>query len=169
MSATIDAEQAWRDLQRVRVPQERVYDEVERSVSGGADPSTWGTAALLWLFLAGMGLDPPLWGVLLAGTVYVALLAALARHAHRGSRVRLHHTRYNWRALATLVAGALVTGGTVLLTGRLAAPLEPAWAGLTQATVTAAVFLLFIGPASRWSTGSLRGHGQRVEREGVRS
>ncbi|SOD63855.1 hypothetical protein SAMN06297387_11314 [Streptomyces zhaozhouensis] len=166
MGTTIDAEQAWRDLQRVRVPQERVYDEVERSVSGGADSSTWGTAGLLWLFLAGMGLDPPLWGTLLALVVYVALLAALARRAHRGSRVRLHHTRYNWRVFATFVAGALVTGGTILLSGRLAAPLEPVWAGLVQATVTAAVFLLVIGPASRWSTGSLRGHGQRVDREG---
>ncbi len=36
MTTPVDAEQAWRDLQRIRVPQERVYDEVERSASGEA-------------------------------------------------------------------------------------------------------------------------------------
>lgn len=54
----VDAEQAWQDLQRIRVPQERVYDEFERSASGGRGMA-YGTAALMWLFLVGVGVDLP--------------------------------------------------------------------------------------------------------------
>ncbi|MDX3128356.1 hypothetical protein PV367_00690 [Streptomyces europaeiscabiei] len=42
------------------MPQERVYDEVERSAAGGAG-SMWATAPLMWLSLAGLGLDLPGW------------------------------------------------------------------------------------------------------------
>ncbi|MDT0616170.1 hypothetical protein [Streptomyces lancefieldiae] len=164
MSAPVDAEQAWRDLQRIRVPQERVYDEVERSASGGPG-TTYATAAIMWVFLAVTGLDLPRWGLwpVLAG--YVALLSALAVRCSRRSRVRLHHSRANWRMLASFVGGAVVTGGTVLLSGRLVESLEPMSASLIRATVSAAVFLLFVGPTTRWAAGSLRGSGGRTGRE----
>ncbi|MEU0068827.1 hypothetical protein ABZ027_04625 [Streptomyces sp. NPDC006332] len=89
MSTPVDAEQAWRDLQRVRVRQERVYDEVERSAAGGGG-SLWTTAALMWLFLAGLGVDLPGWGVGVAAAAYLALLGMLAVLHNRRSRVRLH-------------------------------------------------------------------------------
>ncbi|GHA48683.1 hypothetical protein GCM10010372_55620 [Streptomyces tauricus] len=161
MSTHMDAEQAWRDLQRVRVPQERVYDEVERSATGGSG-SLWATAALMWLFLAGLGLDLPGWAVGPVMAAYVALLGALAVLDHRRSRVRLHRTRYTRRMFATFVAGAVVTGGTALLSGRLVDSLEPMPAGLIQATVSATVFVLFVGPTSRWAAGSARSRGTRV-------
>ncbi|NEB02722.1 hypothetical protein G3I78_27225 [Streptomyces sp. SID13726] len=151
----MDAEQAWRDLQRIRVPQERVYDEVERSAAGGWG-TTWATATLMWLFLAGLGLDLPGWGVALAIAGYAALLGALAVLQNRRSRVRLHHTRVTRRMLGTFVAGALVVGTTTLLSGRLLDSLEPMSAGLLQATVSAAVFVLFVGPSSRWAARSAR-------------
>ncbi|MFD0311017.1 hypothetical protein [Streptomyces sp. NPDC127119] len=157
----MDAEQAWRDLQRIRVPQERVYDEVERSAAGGSG-DLWGTAALMWLFLAGLGLDLPGWGVGLAMAAYAVLLAGVAVLHNRRSRVRLHHTRCTPRMFATFVAGAVVTGGTVLLSGRLVDPLEPMPGSLIQATVSATVFVLFVGPAGRWAAGSARGRGTQV-------
>ncbi|MFI1017774.1 hypothetical protein [Streptomyces sp. NPDC020965] len=163
MSTPVNAEQAWKDLQRIRVPQERVYDEIERSASGGPG-AAYATAAIMWLFLAGLGLDLPRWGVWLVVAGYVALLGALAVHHNRGSRVRLHRSRCTWRMFATFAAGGVVTGGTALLSGHLVEPLEPMFAGLIQATVSAAVFLLYVGPASRWATGSLRGHGVRAGR-----
>ncbi|CAM5338224.1 hypothetical protein [Streptomyces fumanus] len=155
MSAPVDAEQAWRDLQRIRVPQERVYDELERSGSGGPG-ATWATAALMWVFLAGLGLDPPRWAVVTATAGYVALLAWLAVLANRRRPMRLHRSRYDWRSSVTFFAGALVTGGTVLGTGRLVEPMEPLPGSLVRATVSAAVFVLFLIPANRWATGSLR-------------
>ncbi|MFE7760467.1 hypothetical protein [Streptomyces sp. NPDC057438] len=155
MSAPIDAEQAWQDLQRIRVPQERVYDEVERSAAGSSG-SLWATAALMWLLLAALGLDLPGWGVGMAMAVYVALLSAVAVLHNRRSRVRLHHTRCTRRMFASFVAGAVVTGGTVLLSGRLVDSLPPMHAGLIQATVSATVFVLFVGPTSRWAAGSAR-------------
>jgi hypothetical protein len=154
----MDAEQAWRDLQRIRVPQERVYDEVERSAAGGSG-ALWTTAALMWLFLAGLGLDLPGWGVALVIVAYVALLSVLAVLHNRRSRVRLHHTRCTRRMFATFVAGAVVTGGTTLLSGRLVDSLEPMSGSLIQATVSATVFVLFVGPTSRWAAGSARGRG----------
>ncbi|MFH8976603.1 hypothetical protein [Streptomyces sp. NPDC017890] len=166
MSTPVDAEQAWRDLQRIRVPQERVYDEVERSASGGPG-TTYATAAIMWVFLAGMGLELPTWGVWLALAAYVAVLGALARADHRRSRVRLHRSRCNWRMFASFAAGAVVTGGTILLSGRLVEPLGPMTGALIQATVSAVVFVLFVRPVSRWSAGSLRGHGERVAGEGA--
>ncbi|AQS71874.1 hypothetical protein B1H29_07805 [Streptomyces pactum] len=162
----MDAEQAWRDLQRIRVPQERVYDEFERSASGGPG-ATYATAALMWLFLAGMGLDLPRWGSWLCLATYVALLSALAVRYSRRSRMRLHHSRANWRLLASFVAGAVVTGGTVLLSGHLVESLEPVYAGLVQATVSTAVFIVFTGPTTRWAAGSLRGSGEPTVREGA--
>ncbi|MFF7889618.1 hypothetical protein ACH40F_54960 [Streptomyces sp. NPDC020794] len=59
------------------MPQERVCDEVERSGAGGAG-SMWATAPLTWLFLAGLGLDLPGWGVGLAIAAYGALLSVPA-------------------------------------------------------------------------------------------
>ncbi|MER5771545.1 hypothetical protein [Streptomyces sp. NPDC001985] len=162
VSTPVDAEQAWRDLQRVRVPQERVYDEIERRASGGSGAAR-ATAALMWVFLAGLGLEPPRWGVPLIVVAYVALLGALAVLHHRGDRVRLHHSRHTWRTSAVFAAGALLTGGTALLCGRLAGSLEPLPGSLIQATVSAGVFLLFIGPANRWATGSLRLRGERED------
>ncbi|MFD8966105.1 hypothetical protein ACFV0C_14085 [Streptomyces sp. NPDC059568] len=166
MSTPVDAEQAWRDLQRIRVPQERVYDEVERSAAGGWG-TTWGTAVLMWLFLAGLGLDLPGWGVGLVLTAYVALLSVLVVLHNRRSRVRLHHTRYSRRMLGTFVAGAVVTGGTALLSGRLVDSLEPMSGSLIQATVSATVFVLFVGPTSRWAAGSARDHGTQAAGAGA--
>jgi hypothetical protein len=166
VSTPVDAEQAWKDLQRIRVPQERVYDEVERSAPGGR-AATCTTAATMWVFLAVLGLDLPRWGVVLTAAVYVALLSGLAVVCNRRSRVRLHHSRYDWRTPVTFVAGAVVTGGTTLLSGRLVESLEPLPGSLIQATVSAGVFLLFVGPTSRWATGSLRGRGERTARAGA--
>jgi hypothetical protein len=166
VSTPVDAEQAWRDLQRIRVPQERVYDEVERSASGGPG-ARWATAAIMWVFLVGLGLEPPRWGVWLALAGYLVVLGALARAFHRGSRVRLHHSRCDWRMFAGLVTGAVVTGATILLSGRLVGSLEPMTGALIQATVSAAAFVLVTGPVSRWSTGSLRGRGPRPVIEGA--
>ncbi|MFG3164898.1 hypothetical protein ACGFY8_34055 [Streptomyces sp. NPDC048232] len=162
MGAPVNAEQAWQDLQRIRVPQERVYDEVERSASGGPR-ATYGTAALMWLFLAAQGLDLPPWGVALAAVAYLSLLAwMVVTHTNR-SRVRLHHSRYDWRSLATFAGGAVLVGGTTVLTGQLTEPLEPLAGSMIQATAAAAVFVLFVGPATRWSTGALRGRGAGAE------
>jgi hypothetical protein len=166
VSTPVDAEQAWRDLQRIRVPQERVYDEVERSASGGPR-ATYAVAAVMWVFLVCMGLELPQWGVWLALAGYLVVLGSMARAYNRRSRVRLHHSRCDWRMLAGFVAGAVTTGGTILLSGRLVEPLEPMTGALVQATVSAAVFVLFAGPVSRWSTGSLRGQGGRRGHEGV--
>ncbi|PBC94203.1 hypothetical protein BX281_2101 [Streptomyces sp. Ag82_O1-15] len=74
------------DLQCIRVPQERVYDEVERSAAGGAG-SMWATAPLMWFFLAGLGLDLPGWGVGLAIAAYGARLSVPAV---------LHNCRSAW-------------------------------------------------------------------------
>ncbi|MFJ7769571.1 hypothetical protein ACIQ1J_14485 [Streptomyces sp. NPDC097107] len=166
LSTPVDAEQAWRDLQRIRVPQERVYDEFERTVSGRPG-ANYVTAAIMWVFLAGLGLDLPRWGVWLVLAAYVGLLSALAVVHSRRSRMRLHHSRSDWRMLAAFVAAAVVTAGTVVLSGRLVEPLEPMFAGLVQATVSAAVFLVFVGPTNRWAAGSLRGGGERAARAGA--
>ncbi|MEV0374109.1 hypothetical protein AB0I10_30610 [Streptomyces sp. NPDC050636] len=166
VSTPVDAEQAWKDLQRIRVPQERVYDEIERCASG--DPgATYSTAAIMWVFLASMGLDLPKWGTWLVLAAYVALLSTLAVIYSRRSRMRLHRSRYNWRSFATFVAGGVVTGGTILLSGRLVESLELPFGSLIQATVSAAAFVLFVGPANRWATSSLRGRGDRAAREGA--
>ncbi|MFG3318336.1 hypothetical protein ACGF3J_09830 [Streptomyces sp. NPDC048171] len=162
VGAPVNAEQAWQDLQRIRVPQERVYDEVERSASGGPR-TTYGTAGLMWLFLAAQGLEPPPWGVALAAVAYLSLLAwMVVTHTNR-SRVRLHHSRYDWRSLATFAGGAVLVGGVTVLTGRLAQPLEPLAGSVIQATAAAAVFVVFVGPANRWATGTLRGRGAGAE------
>ncbi|MFJ8149878.1 hypothetical protein ACIQ6R_33280 [Streptomyces sp. NPDC096048] len=166
MSTPVDADQAWRDLQRIRVPQERVYDEFERSTSGRPGVN-YATAAIMWVFLAGLGLDPPRWGVWLLLAAYVGLLSALIVLHSRRSRMRLHRSRSNRRMLAAFVGAAVVTGGTVVLSGRLVEPLEPVIAGLVQATVSAAVFLVLIGPTNRWAAGSLRGGGERAPRVGA--
>lgn len=161
MSTSVDAERAWQDLQRIRVPQERVYDEVERSASGRPG-TTYATAASMWVFLAGLGLELPAWGVGVAVVAYAALLVGLVVFRNRGNRVRLHQSRYDWRTSVTFVGGMVVTGGTVLLSGRLAGSLtgEPLAVSLIQATATAGVFVLCVGPANRWAVGSLRGAGR---------
>jgi hypothetical protein len=98
----------------------------------------------------------------LAIAAYGALLSVPAVLQHRRSRVRLHHTRCTPRMFGTFVAGAVVVGGTTLLTGRLLDSLEPMTAGLIQATVSAAVFVLFVGPTSRWAARSARDRGART-------
>jgi Kef-type K+ transport system membrane component KefB len=158
MTTPVDAEQAWKDLQRIRVPQERVYDEMERSASGGRG-ATYTTAAIMWVFLAGMGLDLPTWGVWLVLAGYVTLLGSLAVVFHRRSRMQLHRSRHTWRSLAPFVAGAVVTAGTILLSGHLAESLGLPFGSLIQAPVSAVVFVLFTGPANRWAASSLRGGG----------
>ncbi|MEU3894662.1 hypothetical protein [Streptomyces sp. NPDC045251] len=166
MGTPVDAEQAWRDLQRIRVPQERVYDEVERSASRKPG-ATWAMAAVMWGFLALISLDLPQWGVWLALAGYCAVVTVLARALHRRSRVQLHHSRCDWRVFAAFVGGAIATGGTVLLAGRLVEPLEPTTGALIRATVSVAVFILFVGPVTRWSTGSLRARADRRAAEGA--
>ncbi|TJZ42493.1 hypothetical protein FCH28_34370 [Streptomyces piniterrae] len=166
VNTSVDAEQAWKDLQRIRVPQERVYDEIERCASG--DPgATYATAGIMWVFLAGMGLDLPSWGVWLVLAAYVALLSTLAVFYSRRARMRLHRSRYSWRSLATFLAGAAVTGATIVLSGRLVEWLALPFGSLIQASVSAAVFILFVGPANRWATSSLRDRGGRAAREGA--
>ncbi|GAA2065310.1 hypothetical protein GCM10009801_10530 [Streptomyces albiaxialis] len=167
MSTSVDAEQAWSALQRIRIPQERVYDEMERTASGGPGAAI-ATGAAMWLFLASLGLGLPQWGVGLLLVAYVAVLAALAVSYGRRNRMRLHRSRYDWRTSVMLLAGAAATGGTAVLSGHLTGRLEPMSGSLIQATVTTGVFLLFICPASRWAAGSLRGRaGRTAAREGA--
>ncbi|MEV4947906.1 hypothetical protein [Streptomyces sp. NPDC053755] len=154
----VDAEQAWKDLQRIRVPQERVYDEFERSASGGRG-TTYGTAALMWVFLAGVGMDPPQWGVVLFVAAYAVLLSALVVRRSRRNRMQLHHTRYPGRVWAAFGAAAILVGGTVVLADHLTGSLQPIHAGLIQATAAVAVYLLSLGPANRWAAASVRSGG----------
>nr|WP_173861609.1 hypothetical protein [Streptomyces aureus] len=158
VSMPVDAEQAWKDLQRIRVPQERVYDEFERSASGGRG-MTYGTAALMWVFLAGVGMDLPQWGVGLLMAAYVGLLSVLVVRNSRRSRMRLHHTRCPGRMWAAFGAAAVLVGGTVVLSDHLTESLEPILAGLVQATAAVAVYLLSLGPANRWAAESVRSGG----------
>ncbi|MFG2141630.1 hypothetical protein [Streptomyces sp. NPDC048650] len=156
MSTPVDAERAWADLQRIRVPQERVYDEIERCAFGGTG-ATYTTAAIMWMFLASLGFDPPLWGFVLILTAYVGLLVALAVVSNRKTRMRAHRTVYDWRTFASFFAGAAVTGGTVLLSGWLVDWLRLPLGSVVQATLSAGAFVLFVGPANRWAAGSVRG------------
>ncbi|MFD8549466.1 hypothetical protein [Streptomyces sp. NPDC059649] len=158
MTTPVDAERAWQDLQRIRVPQERVYDEVERCAQtdrGG----TYVTAGLMWLFLASWGLDLPKWGSFVLLGAYVAALVALAVVYSRRSRMRLHRSRYGWRSVVSCAAGAVLSGGTIILTGRLTDWLTLPYGSLIQATLSAGVFVLFVGPANRWAVSPLRGRG----------
>ncbi|MFJ5933925.1 hypothetical protein [Streptomyces sp. NPDC093071] len=156
MSTPVDAEQAWKDLQRIRVPQERVYDEFERSTSGGRG-TTYGTAALMWVFLAGVGMDLPGWGVALFVAAYVSLLSALVVTLGRRRRMQLHHTRYPGRVWAAFGATAVLVGGTTVLSHHLSQSLAPVCAGPVQATAAVAVYLLSLGHANRWAAASVRG------------
>ncbi|MFF4321365.1 hypothetical protein [Streptomyces sp. NPDC001568] len=162
MSVPVDAEQAWKDLQRIRVPQERVYDEFERAASGGRGV-TYGTAALMWVFLAGVGMDLPGWGVGLFLVAYVGLLSVLIVASSRRSRMQLHHTRCTGRMWATFGAAGVLVGGTIVLADHLTESLEPLHAGLIQATVAVAVYLLFLGPANRWAADSVRSGGEPAD------
>ncbi|MGW1818652.1 hypothetical protein ACWCQM_34460 [Streptomyces sp. NPDC002125] len=164
VSTPVDAEQAWKDLQRIRVPQERVYDEFERSASGGRG-MTYGTAALMWVFLAGVGMDLPQWGVGLFVAAYVVLLSALVVVSKRGIRMQLHHTRCPGRMWAAFGASAVLVGGTVVLSDHLTERLAPLCAGLVQATAAVAVYLLTLGPANRWAADSVRSSRERVADE----
>ncbi|WP_052229936.1 hypothetical protein [Streptomyces sp. CT34] len=155
MTTTVDAERAWQDLQRIRVPQERVYDEIERSAHG--DPkATYLTAAIMWVFLATMGLKLPGWGLWLTLAAYVGILGGLAVVYSRRARMRLHRSRYSWRSYATFVAGMVVTGGTILLSDHLADTFALPCPSLITATAAAAAFVLFTGPANRWAVSPLR-------------
>ncbi|MGW3209212.1 hypothetical protein [Streptomyces sp. NPDC001135] len=155
MTTPVDAERAWQDLQRIRVPQERVYDEIERCAHGDRK-ATYMTAAIMWVFLAGMGLKLPAWGLWLMLAAYAGTLGTLAVVHSRRTRVRLHHSRYSWRSFATFIAGGCVTGGTILLSDHLAESLALPCPSLITATVAAAVFVLFTGPANRWAVSPLR-------------
>ncbi|GAB2978660.1 hypothetical protein GCM10023080_049870 [Streptomyces pseudoechinosporeus] len=166
MSTPVDAEQAWKDLQRIRVPQERVYDEFERSVSGGRG-MTYGMAAAMWVFLAGVGLDLPLWGVGLLMAAYAGLLGVLIVRSSRKSRMQLHHSRVTGRTWAAFGAAAVLVAGTVVLASHLTESLEPMYAGPIQATAAVAVNLLCLGPANRWAADSVRGRGERAADEGA--
>ncbi|MFC8953286.1 hypothetical protein ACFT8P_11650 [Streptomyces sp. NPDC057101] len=159
VSMPVDAEQAWQDLQRIRVPQERVYDEFERSASGGRG-MTYGTAALMWLFLVGVGMDLPQWGVGLFIAAYVGLLSALIVRNNRRNRMQLHHTRYPGRMWAAFGAAAVLVGGTIVLSDHLTEPMKPIYAGLIQATAAVVVYLLCLGPTNRWAAESVRGAGE---------
>ncbi|MFF3017304.1 hypothetical protein [Streptomyces sp. NPDC057939] len=161
MSMPVDAEQAWKDLQRIRVPQERVYDEYERSASGGRG-TTYGTAALMWVFLAGVGMDLPQWGVGLFLAVYIGLLGVLIVMSGRRSRMQLHRTRCTGRMWAVFGAAGVLVGGTVVLADHLTEGLEPIHAGPIQATAAVALYLLFLGPANRWAADSVRTTGAPV-------
>ncbi|MFF4954416.1 hypothetical protein ACWC2K_11845 [Streptomyces chattanoogensis] len=164
MSAPVSAEQAWQDLQRIRVPQERVYDEVEKRASG--DPrATYAMTATVWVFLVAMGLDIPKWGLWLLLVGYFAAMGALVVAYSRRTRVQLHRSRYSWRSGATFVAGGVVSGGTVVLSGRLVDALALPYGSVIQATLWAATFLLFVGPANRWAVSPLRKRGARTLRE----
>lgn len=167
MSTPVDAERAWQDLQRIRVPQERVYDEVERSARSDAGP-TYVTAAVMWVFLAVTGLDLPMWAFWLVLIAYFAVLSTVAVLHNRRSRIRLHRSRHSWRSFATFVAGMVVTLVTILASGFAADQLALPFASLIQATVSTAAFVLFVGPANRWAVSALRDRGTRAIREGER-
>ncbi|MFG3119978.1 hypothetical protein ACGF4C_37165 [Streptomyces sp. NPDC048197] len=156
MTTPVDAERAWQDLQRIRVPQERVYDEVERCAQDDRR-GTYVTGGLMWLFVASWGLDLPKWGSFVLLGAYVAVLVTLAVVYSRRSRMRLHRSRYGWRSVITLFAGAVVGGGTIILTGRLTDWLTLPYGSLIQATLSAGAFVLFVGPANRWAVSPLRG------------
>ncbi|MEU6370866.1 hypothetical protein ABZ876_35410 [Streptomyces sp. NPDC046931] len=169
MTTPVDAERAWQDLQRIRVPQERVYDEVERCAHS-APKATYSTAAIMWVFLASMGLNLPAWGLWLALAAYVGILGTLAVVYSRRTRMRLHRSRYSWRSFATFVAGGCLTGGTILLCDHLANSLALPCPSLITATAAAAVFVLFTGPANRWAVSplrerALRGHATQAPHE----
>ncbi|MGW1838214.1 hypothetical protein [Streptomyces sp. BBFR2] len=158
MTTPVDAERAWQDLQRIRVPQERVYDEMERCASGDA-ATTYTTAALMWLFVASWGLTLPRWTFLLLTVAYVALLGTLIGLRARRARVRLHRSRYTWRSGVSALLGAVVTLTTILLSGYVAETLRLPLPTVIQATVSAVVFILCAGPMNRWTLTALRGHG----------
>ncbi|MGD3109258.1 DUF1097 domain-containing protein [Streptomyces sp. YGL11-2] len=155
MTTTVDAERAWQDLQRIRVPQERVYDEVERCAHG--DPKvTYVMATVMWVYLAAMGLKLPGWGMWLTIAAYVGILGTLAVVYSRRTRVRLHRSRYSWRTYATFLAGMVVTGGTILLSDQLADSFALPYPSLITATAAVTAFVLFTGPANRWAVSPLR-------------
>ncbi|MET9293626.1 hypothetical protein [Streptomyces sp. NPDC003077] len=158
MSTPVDAERAWADLQRIRVPQERVYDEMERSTATG-----WRgflpIAAAAWIYLVISGLELPLWGLLSVTGAYVAVLGGMAVRACRKSRMRLHHTRYSWRSGVAFLGAGAVTGATVILSGRLVDWAELPFGSVIQATVTVGLLLLFGAPVNRWAIAPLRGRG----------
>ncbi|GAA3191658.1 MULTISPECIES: hypothetical protein [Streptomyces] len=166
MTTPVDAERAWQDLQRIRVPQERVYDEVERCASG--DPATtYLSAALMWLFVASWGLTLPRWTFLLMTVAYVALIGALVALRARRARVRLHRSRHTWRSGVSALLGAVTTLTTILLSGHLAETLRLPLPTVVQATVSAGVFVLCAGPMNRWTLTALRGRGDRPAPSGA--
>ncbi|MGW1378627.1 hypothetical protein ACWD6P_30795 [Streptomyces sp. NPDC002446] len=161
MNTQVDAERAWQDLQRIRVPQERVYDEVERCAQGDAR-STYTIAAIMWIFIVSWGLDLPDWAFWLVLAAYVVLVSGLGVLHHRSSRLQLHRSRHSWRSLASFFAGGAVTLATIVLSGYVVESLALPLGNVIQATVSAAVFVLLVGPANRWAVGALRDRGARA-------
>ncbi|MEN2424084.1 hypothetical protein AABB02_39030 [Streptomyces rimosus] len=157
MSAPVDAERAWADLQRIRVPQERVYDELERC-SGNGWRSYLPIAAAMWVYVAVSGLDLPGWAVWAVLAAYMAALGAMGVRAARKSRMRLHRSRYTWRTTAVFFASAIAGGGSILVTGWLVEWADLAYGSLVQATVCAGLFLLVTAPANRWAFAPVRSY-----------
>ncbi|WP_206506835.1 hypothetical protein [Streptomyces chrestomyceticus] len=160
MGTPVDAEQAWADLQRIRVPQERVYDELERcTVTGrrGYLP----IAAVMWVYLAVSGLDLPSWSLWVALVAYVGVLAAMGMRSSRKSRVRLHRSRYTWRVYAVFGVAGVLGGASIVLTSWLVEWAEIPYGSLVQATICAGLFLLFTAPANRWAFAPMRHYGSR--------
>ncbi|MEV5595252.1 hypothetical protein [Streptomyces sp. NPDC052496] len=157
VSTPVDAEKAWADLQRIRVPQERVYDELERcSVTGRR--AYLPIAAVMWGYLAVSGLDLPKWCLWVILAAYVGVLAAMGVRASRKSRVRLHRSRYTWRVYAVFVAGAALGGGSIGLSSWLVEWAGLPYGSLIEATLCAGLFLLVTAPANRWAFAPMRSY-----------
>ncbi|MFH8407106.1 hypothetical protein ACH4FX_20260 [Streptomyces sp. NPDC018019] len=157
MSTPVDAERAWADLQRIRVPQERVYDELERC-SGTSWRAHLPIAIAMWVYVAVSGLDLPKWAVWAVLAAYLVTLGAIGVRASRRSRMRLHRSRYTWRTTAVFFTSAIAGGSSIAVTGWLVEWSRLAYGSLVQATVCAGLFLLVTAPANRWAFAPVRSY-----------
>ncbi|OKI02715.1 hypothetical protein A6A06_15900 [Streptomyces sp. CB02923] len=157
MSTPVDAERAWADLQRIRVPQERVYDELERCTATGRR-AYLPIAAAMWVYLAVSGLDLPRWCLWVELAAYVGVLGIMGVRSSRKSRVRLHRSRYTWRVTAVIIAAAALGGASVAVTARLVEWARLPFGSLVQATLCAGFFLLVTAPANRWAFAPMRSY-----------
>ncbi|MEU2791684.1 hypothetical protein [Streptomyces sp. NPDC007100] len=157
MTTPVDAERAWADLQRIRVPQERVYDELERCAGNGRR-AYLPIAAAMWVYLAVSGLDLPGWGTWGVTALYMVVLGAMAVRASRKSRMRLHRSHYTWRSSVVFVAAAVVSAASIGLSGWLVEWARLSYGSLVQATLCSGLFLLVTAPANRWALAPVRNH-----------